>query len=121
MQLLPPHLMNSCMAELNTKLDVLSLPSHLHQTVLLNVQRDIRQACGITLMLSFQLGQSVRIRKPHHVPKTHNRFTAPETERVRKPLRKSVGSNSYLLSVGMIWNASHLAHVPLVAEQDYNT
>lgn len=63
----------------------------------------------------FQPGERVRIRKLHHVPKAHPRFTSPAT------VRKIVGSNSFLLSDGKTWNASHLAHFPSVTGQDCDT
>ncbi|XP_048842528.1 uncharacterized protein LOC125715236 isoform X3 [Brienomyrus brachyistius] len=70
-----------------------------------------RGAC----MPSFRPGERVRIRKPNHVPKAHPRFTSPTT------VRKRIGPNSFLLSDGKIWNASHLAKIPPVAGQDCDT
>lgn len=60
-------------------------------------------------------GESVRVRNPHHVPKAHPRFTPPLT------VEKRIGRNSFLLSDGKIWNASHLAHFPSGTKQDCNT
>uniref|UniRef100_A0A8C6V5S1 Gypsy retrotransposon integrase-like protein 1 n=1 Tax=Neogobius melanostomus TaxID=47308 RepID=A0A8C6V5S1_9GOBI len=62
---------------------------------------------------SFRPGERVRVRKPQHVPKAHPRFTPPET------VERNVGTHSFLLSDGKVWNATHLAHCP-VSEKDSN-
>lgn len=49
---------------------------------------------------SHKPGEKVRVRKPHHVPKAHPRFSHPAT------VRKKIGPNSFLLSDGKTWNAS---------------
>ncbi|XP_048853517.1 uncharacterized protein K02A2.6-like isoform X1 [Brienomyrus brachyistius] len=110
--------------KMRTKLDILPLPSAMspldvsarravqrHQNNMQHYTDAKRGAC----MPSFRPGERVRIRKPHHVPKAHPRFTSPTT------VRKRIGPNSFLLSDGKIWNASHLAKIPPVAGQDCDT
>lgn len=74
--------------KMRTKLDILPLPSatssldvsarhavQKHQSKMkhyTDTKRDAR-------MSSFLPGEGVRIRKPHHVPKAHPRFTSPVT------------------------------------------
>lgn len=55
---------------------------------------------------AFQANDTVRVRRPEHVPKGSSRFTAPLT------VIKKVGPNNYLLSDGRKWNASKLASFP---------
>lgn len=110
--------------KMRTKLDILPLPPatssldvstrHVvgrHQ----DKMRRYTDAKRGARMPSFQPGERVTIRKPYHVPKAHSRFTAPTT------VRKRIGTNSFLLSDGKIWNASHLARIPPVAEEDCDT
>lgn len=70
---------------------------------------------GIDNTAQHKPGEKVRVRKPHHVPKAHPRFSHPAT------VRKKIGPNSFLLSDGKTWNASQLAHFPSVAGQDRDT
>ncbi len=58
---------------------------------------------------SFQLGERVRIRIPHHIPKAHSRLTPPAM------VRKRIGPN--FLSYRKTWNAAQLAPFPSVAGQ----
>lgn len=55
----------------------------------------------------FQEGDRVRIRLPRPTPKAHPRFSPPVQ------VEKQVGPNTFQLSDGKKWNASHLSHVPL--------
>lgn len=60
---------------------------------------------------SFRPGE--RVRKPQHFPKAHQRFIPPQT------VEKSVGTQSFWLRDGKIWNI-HLAHCP-ITEDNSNT
>ncbi|KAJ8373726.1 hypothetical protein SKAU_G00043060 [Synaphobranchus kaupii] len=64
---------------------------------------------------AFQKGDRVRVRKPLHVPKGHQRFSAPLT------IREKVGDSTYILSNGKTWNASHLTVFPDTATTDEDT
>ncbi len=64
---------------------------------------------------SFWWGKRVKIRISHHVPKAHSRLTLSAT------VRKRIGLNSFLLSDGKTWNASHLAPFPSMAGQNCDT
>lgn len=57
----------------------------------------------------------MRIRKPHHFPKAHFRFTPHVT------VRQRIGPTSFSLSDGKTWNATNLAHCPSVAGQNCDT
>ena len=110
--------------KMRTKLDILPLPSAMspldasarhavqrHQTKMKRYTDARRHA----RMPSFRPGERVRIRKPQHVPKAHPRFTSPAT------VRERIGPNTFLLSDGKTWNATHLAHTPPVAGQNCDT
>ncbi|KAJ8336764.1 hypothetical protein SKAU_G00379840 [Synaphobranchus kaupii] len=64
---------------------------------------------------AFQKGDRVRVRNPLHVPKGHQRFSAPLT------IREKVGDSTYILSNGKTWNASHLTVFPDTATTDEDT
>lgn len=107
--------------KMRTKLDILPLSSamsSLDVSARRAVQRQQAKMRGYTdakrgaRIPSFRPGERVRIRIPHHVPKAHPRFTFPAT------VRKRIGPNSFLLSDGKTWNATHLARIPSVAGQD---
>jgi len=117
-----PHAATSTSYELlygrkmRTKLDILPLLSAMspldvsarhavqrHQ----NTMQRYTDAKRGAHMPSVQPGERMRIRKPHHAPKAHPRFTSPVT------VRKRIGPNSFLLSDGKTWNASHLPHMGL--------
>lgn len=55
---------------------------------------------------SFRVGDKVRVRKPVHVLKGHQKFFAPIT------IKKQVGPCTYILDDGKTWHASHLTSVP---------
>lgn len=106
--------------KMRTKLDILPLPSATssmdvsarHAVQRQSKMKQYTDTKRGARMPSFRPGERVRIRKPHHVPKAHPRFTSPVTVRERK------GPNTFLLSDGKTWNANHLAHTSPVAGQD---
>ncbi|CAL9701835.1 unnamed protein product [Knipowitschia caucasica] len=64
---------------------------------------DMRRGAKIP---TFKVNDSVRVRRPEHVPKGSSKYTEPRT------VMRKVGQNTYLLSDGRKWNASKLAHFP---------
>ncbi|KAG1960356.1 immune-associated nucleotide-binding protein 9-like [Pimephales promelas] len=102
--------------KMRTRLDILPIAPRLNSSVRDNVERkqakmkrytDIkRHAC----IPSFAQGERVRVRIPRLVPKAHPRFSGLLT------VEKRVSSNTFLLSDGKRWNATHLARSHSVPE-----
>lgn len=62
---------------------------------------------------SFRVEDKVRVRKPVHVLKGHQKFFAPIT------IKKQVGPCTYILDDGKTWHASHLQYPLSLVEAQF--
>lgn len=100
--------------KMRTKLNVLAPPPATVQDADVRSRVSLRQSrmkqyCDAkrgARTPSFREGDSVRVRKPVHVPKGHPKFSTPIK------IKRQVGESTYILDDGKTWHASHLAAVP---------